>query len=84
MAPAVRHHLGNSDPLNDAGREGVAELQCWGERGRLPASDREHLGHDRGMKVTTEPLSATRCRAQSFAGNLSCAFSNWRSPVYSL
>jgi hypothetical protein len=48
------------DPLNDAGREGVAELQCWGG-GEVPmsVSDRERPGGIRGMKVTTEPLSVT-------------------------
>jgi len=72
-------------PLNDARREGFAESQCWGG-GEVPvvASDRERTGHDRGTKVTTESLSATMRRAQSVAGDLSCAFSNWRSPVYSL
>ena len=72
-------------PLDDAGREGFAELQCWGG-GEVPvvASDCERTGHDRGTKVTTESLSATMRQAQSVGGNLSCAFSNWRSPVYSL
>jgi hypothetical protein len=34
--------------VNDAGREGVAKLQCWGG-GEVPvqASDRERPGHDR-------------------------------------
>jgi len=38
----------NLDPLNDAGREGVAELQCSGGGEVLvPTSDRERSGHDR-------------------------------------
>jgi hypothetical protein len=45
----------------------------------VPASNRERPGDVRGMKVTTEPLSVTGRRAPSVAGDLSCAFSNWRS-----
>ena len=33
-------------------------MQCCGGRGPLPTSDRERPGHERGMKVSAEPLSA--------------------------
>ena len=81
-------------PLNDAGREGVAELQCWGGgEVPVPASDRERPGDIRGMKATTEPLSATGRRAPSVAGDLTYwvwgpsggafdyPFSDWRGPT---
>ena len=53
--------------MTPAGR--VSQRCSVGEGEALPASDRERPGHERGMKVTAEPLSAIGRRAQSVAGS---------------